>query len=212
MMPAMCVSSETILARLEPVLKIYSGRVADVRVVPNRGRDIGPLFTSFGRKWMDEYDVIGHLHSKKSADLNDGTDGRIWFLFLLENMIGGHHAMADTILNQMEKDPSIGLVFPDDPYALGWAENYQYAESLCQKMGVHTLPQGYLNFPVGTMFWARSKALEKLVDLGLNWEDYPVEPLPCDGSVLHALERLLPVVSEDAGYRTVATHVPGVTR
>ena len=32
-------------------------------------------------------------------------------------------------------------------------------------------------------------ALAPLMGLNLGWEDYPDEPLPYDGSVLHALER-----------------------
>ena len=68
------------------------------------------------------------------------------------------------------------------------------------------------NFPAGTMFWARTIALGPLFELGLSWDDYPAEPLPCDGSLLHAIERLLPCVAKNAGFRCVLTHVPGITR
>ena len=46
----------------------------------------------------------------------------------------------------------------------------------------------------------------------LGWDDYPKEPVPYDGTVLHALERLLPFVASQVGYRFAATHVPGMTR
>jgi lipopolysaccharide biosynthesis protein len=42
-------------------------------------------------------------------------------------------------------------------------------------------------------------------------EDYPPEPLPHDGTILHAIERLLPFVARHAGCRFATTHVPGVT-
>ena len=61
------------------------------------------------------------------------------------------------------------------------------------------------------MFWARSRALEPLLKLGLNWDAYPVEPAPIDGTILHAIERLLPSVARRAGYRYATTHIPGVT-
>jgi len=205
-------ASQSVLSQVQPVLDAYLGKVADIQIVPNRGRDIGPLLTSFGKGLVDNYDVIGHMHTKKTADWSDLSVGRSWFLFLLDNLLGGHHCMADIILNKMSEDPSVGLVFPDDPNALGWAKNYQYALPLAKRMGIHDLSKGHFNFPVGTMFWARTEAIRKLIELDFVWEDYPSEPLPYDGSMLHAIERLLPFVTENAGYRTMVTNVPGVTR
>lgn len=119
--------------------------------------------------------------------------------------------MVDIILGRMATDPSIGMAFPDDPNVIGWGKNRPYAEALGQQLGLHQLPEHFL-FPIGTMFWARVDALRPLFDLGLNWQDYPVEPLPYDGSILHALERLLPFVVEKQGFRWVLTNVPGITR
>jgi lipopolysaccharide biosynthesis protein len=62
------------------------------------------------------------------------------------------------------------------------------------------------------MFWARTKALAPLFDLNLGWNDYPEEPVPYDGTILHAFERLLPFIARHAGYRFATTHIPGVTR
>ena len=56
------------------------------------------------------------------------------------------------------------------------------------------------------MFWARPEALEPLFSLGLKWDDYPVEPLPVDGTMLHALERLVPFSVEMAGFTTSSIH------
>ena len=78
-------------------------------------------------------------------------------------------------------------------------------------MGITKLPKS-LNFPVGSMFWARRGALSDLYDLGLNWEDYPIEPLKYDGTILHAIERLLPLIAEKNGYNYKMTYIPGVNR
>jgi lipopolysaccharide biosynthesis protein len=51
-----------------------------------------------------------------------------------------------------------------------------------------------------------------MFELKLGWDDYPEEPLPSDGTVLHALERLLPFVARHGGFRFATTNVPGVTR
>jgi lipopolysaccharide biosynthesis protein len=69
----------------------------------------------------------------------------------------------------------------------------------------------FFDFPVGTMFWTRPAAIQPLLDLGLRWEDYPREPAPIDGTILHAIERLLPIVARQTGFRYVTTHIPGVT-
>ena len=78
-------------------------------------------------------------------------------------------------------------------------------------MGIKQLPQ-YFNFPVGTMFWARTCALTPLIDVNFKWDDYPQEPLPYDGTLLHTIERLLPLTLPVGTLRTGTTNVTGVTR
>jgi lipopolysaccharide biosynthesis protein len=79
-------------------------------------------------------------------------------------------------------------------------------------MGMMSPLPPYIDFPAGTMFWARTAALKPLFDLGLGGEDYPREPAAQDGTILNAIERLLPSVVRHAGYRFATTHVSGVTR
>jgi len=120
--------------------------------------------------------------------------------------------MTDFILARMAEDPTIGLVFPDDPYVVGWESNREEAARLGARLGLSNLERRYFNFPVGTMFWARSPAIRPIVELDLKWEDYPAEPLERDGTMLHCVERLFPFVAEQAGFRCVVTNVPNVTR
>jgi len=51
-----------------------------------------------------------------------------------------------------------------------------------------------------------------LFDLQLDWDEYPDEPLPIDGSMLHAIERLLPTIAHHAGFDSKVTYAPGVSR
>jgi len=67
----------------------------------------------------------------------------------------------------------------------------------------------FVDFPVGTMFAARPAALHPVLDLDLAWQDYPAEPLPDDGTLLHGLERLLPMIARHAGFGVAAVRVPG---
>jgi hypothetical protein len=187
------------------------GRVA-IRVGRNRGRDIGPLLTLFGPAALAPYDIIGHFHGKRSLVLGDQTVGETWREFLWQNLLGGLHPMADVIVARLRQDQRLGLVFPEDPHLCGWDANYEIATDQARRLGLALPLPPFFDFPVGTMFWARTAALKPLFDLELGWDDYPAEPVPYDGTVLHAIERLLPFVARHAGYRFATTHIPGVAR
>ena len=207
------VSSEEAVAQTRQALSKYRGRIAEVRITPNLGRDIGPLLTEFGRSLCASYDIIGHLHTKKSAVLANPEFSEAWNVFLLENLLGGKRAgaMLDSILSSMAADPVIGMVFPDDPHVLSWTGNREDADGIASRMGLGGLPEQF-NFPVGTMFWARSAVLSKFVELGLAWSDYPTEPAPYDGTLIHAIERLFGVVPAKMGMTCAVTNVRGLTR
>lgn len=206
------VTSDTAREQVASELKGYQGQVVDIQVVANRGRDIGPFLTAFGPRLMADYDFIGHLHTKKSADVQDAAMGKAWFRFLLENLLGGESgAMADRILARMKQDASIGMVFPDDPHVVGLGGNRAFADVFAKRVGLQNLPE-YFAFPVGTMFWASAAALRPMMNLNLGWDDYPAEPLPYDSSVLHALERLFSLSLSVADLRYAVTNVNGLTR
>ncbi|HEY3475886.1 MAG TPA: rhamnan synthesis F family protein, partial [Anaerolineales bacterium] len=129
------IPSESVHAEVQAVLaQDYSGNVLEIQTVPNRGRDIGPFLTTFGAAFVNHYDVVGHLHTKKTADIQDETMAKNWRLFLLENLLGGNSSMADILLARMQADHSIGIVFPDEPNIIGWGKNQPYAEALSQKL------------------------------------------------------------------------------
>jgi lipopolysaccharide biosynthesis protein len=185
-----------------------------IRVVPNRGRDIGAFLTGFADDIVTRYQIVGHVHGKRSLHAG-GTDpffGERWREFLWQNLIGDLHPMMDLILARFAGDERLGIVFPDDPYLHDWDGNRSTAEELAARMGMTNPLPPYFDFPVGTMFWARTAALKPLFDLKLGWDDYPREPAANDGTILNAIERLLPFAAGHAGYRFAATHVAGVTR
>jgi glycosyltransferase involved in cell wall biosynthesis len=181
-----------------------------ISVVPNRGRDIGPLLTELADDVNEQYDLIGHIHSKRSL-MVDPTLGDRWREFLWENLLGDQHSMMDMILERFAANDKLGLVFAADPHLCDWDGNYQMATELATRMGISEPLPPFFDFPIGTMFWARRQALKPLFDLKLGWDDYPEEPVPGDGTILHALERLLPFAARQAGYRFATTHVPGIT-
>ena len=170
-------------------------------VVPNRGRDIGALLTGVPAHLLNRYDVIGHIHGKRSLAIGGGTVGENWREFLWQNLIGDRYPMMDVILDRFAKDGTLGMAFPEDPSLCDWDGNREIAESIALKMGFTDPLPPFFNFPVGAMLWARTDALRPLFELKLGWDDYPKEPLPFDGTILHALERLFPFIANYAGYQ-----------
>ena len=198
-------------SEIKQALKNYQGVVIDILETPNKGRDIGPFLTEFLGGITKDYQYIGHVHTKKSTNTKKEV-AQNWYIFNLENIIGGTSGgMIDRILVAMHEDSSLGLVFPDDPYCIGWGKNLPFAMNLAAKLGIEAL-ENQFNFPVGTMFWARSTAINDFVKLKLNWDDYPAEPIPSDGTLLHAIERMIPFVAENQGYKYIATNIAGISR
>lgn len=188
----------------------HRGKVI-VQVTPNKGRDVGPFLTGLADEITDGgYDLFGHVHAKRSLAV-DVKMGDAWRNFLWENLIGGQHAMLDLAASVFAARPSIGLLMAEDPHLVGWGENRPMAESLAIRMGVQAPLDEFFDFPLGTMFWARPDALHPLLKLGLTWEDYPAEPLPYDGTILHAVERLVPFAVRHAGFDVAGLRVPETT-
>lgn len=184
----------------------------DIRKVPNIGRDIGPFLTEFGDDITSNYEIIGHIHTKRSQDVGDDGLVQIWFNYLIEHLIGARHQIVSTILDEFALDGKLGLVFPEDPYVTGWSANDPVATQLAKSLGLTGLLSNFFNFPVGNMFWARIEALTSLFQQDFCWENYPKEPLHHDGTSLHALERLTPFISQMHGFHYAMTHIPGMTR
>src|SRR5262249_39539685 len=192
----------------------YQRGEGDIRVLPNRGRDRGAFLTGFGDEIVDRYEIIGHLHAKRSLFARGSSDphlGDRWREFLWKNLLGDRHPMADMIIQQIAAEDKLGLVFPDNPQLPCWDGNRGIAEGLARRMGRPDAFLPFFDFPAAAMFWPRTGAWKPVFGLNRGGEGFPLEPLPEDGTVLHALERLLPFVAHHSGYRFGGTHVPGVT-
>ena len=183
---------------------------ASIDVSPNIGRDIGPFLNVYSRRLSSDYDVIFHVHTKKSPHVDD-KDGRNWYEYCLENLLGGiGNNVLDKILFEFNDD-SLGLVYPSDPNAIGWGANYQFSNSVLGRLGLIATNDDF-NFPIGTMFAASKRLISRLCDLNFNWDEYPPEPLPIDGTMLHAIERSIPIISENLGLHQKLVYVNSTTR
>ena len=198
------VDTEEKRRQLDALLGRFSRR-AEIRVLPNRGRDVAALFTGFHDLFAAGYDVVGHVHGKKSPQYG-AAHGDRWRKALLGNVIGFKYQMMDAILAAFAADPAIGLVFPAVDNHCCWDGNHEEGLQLAARMGLASdLSIPVFEYPAGMMFWCRPGALWPLLELRLDWEDYPPEPIPIDGTIAHAIERLLPFVCEAQGFRYAVT-------
>jgi len=174
----------------------------EVRMVENRGRNIAPLLVEFGRLFQN-YDYICHFHTKKSIYTGEEKTG--WRQYLFERLLGSQDTIH-TILTAFEKDPKIGIICPEIypylPYwACTWLSNKGIAASILQRLNILFDPDDYFDYPVGSMFWIRKKALDPLLSLGLTTSDFPVEQGQTDGTLHHTLERCFILAARRRGYR-----------
>jgi hypothetical protein len=181
-----------------------------IRIVPNRGRDIGPFLTDCLAGLVREYDVIGHLHAKRSVSI-DPVLGERWREFIWQHLLGNLYPMMDLALSHFMKDKRVGIIFPEEPHLMGWGQNLTLASELASRAGIGVPLSPFFEFPVGTMFWARSQALTPFLQLRLDWSDYPDEPLSRDGTILHAIERLFPFAAAETGFSFATTYIPGIS-
>ena len=207
------VDSAAKQAQVQNLLRTTGLQEGNVSVQPNRGRDVYP-FLRLCESILESYDIIGHIHTKKSPHVRDGSNlVTRWREMLLGNLLGSNVCvdMLDRIVTHLNNHPSVQIIFPDDPHIIGWGKNIGIAKEIESTASFASLPK-FFDFPVGTMFWARSAYLDPFVHMALPERFTPEEPLPIDGTVLHAWERLLGAKAgtEPPGYSL--TFVPGLTR
>jgi Rhamnan synthesis protein F len=180
---------------------------AEIEIVENRGRDIGPFLVLLERGRLDGYRYICKIHGKKSIDGGRKTYmGEMWRRRLLFDLLGAPGA-ANAAIDMFGRDPSIGMIgpkvfrLPKAGYSedLSWAANRLMTLKIAERMGVPA-DKFQLDFFGGTMFWVRPEALKPLRDLRLA-ADMPYESGLIDGSLPHALERVLPTSVLVAGYK-----------
>ncbi|WP_034284455.1 rhamnan synthesis F family protein [Schaalia suimastitidis] len=179
-----------------------------VRKVKNRGRDVSALLVGTC-DLVQQYDLVCFVHDKKVTQIQPGTVGEGFALKCFDNVLATPAFVANVIAT-FEKEPRLGLLTPMPPNhadyfpisAYAWGPNFQRTEQLLGDLGV-SVPvheEKGLIAPLGSTFWFRPKALQKLFDKGWEWNDFPPEPLAGDGTISHAIERSHCYVAQGAGY------------
>ncbi|PPT83625.1 polysaccharide biosynthesis protein [Xanthomonas arboricola pv. zantedeschiae] len=197
------VMDETAAAQArERFSKLPQIQKLEIRVVPNRGRDIAPLLVTF-REQILALDVVGHLHTKKS--LYTGSEQGEWRRYLVSSLMGSPERIAWQ-LGMFQAEPRLGMLYPasyeEVPlWAHTWLSNFEVCRTLAQRLGFDIDASEYIDFPAGSMFWAKVDALRSLYALNLELEDFPEERGQIDGTLHHAVERIFVAVVRHQQYR-----------
>lgn len=174
-------------------------RTIDIRPLPNRGRDLAPLYVKFASEIL-AHDYFLHVHSKKS--LYSGEEKGGWRRFCLELLTGSAEKVNDIF--DLFKNGNAGLIYPDiqeevPTIAYSWLANEGLGRQLFEEYDLGDMPSVF-NYPAGSFFWARTDALRPLFEKGYTYEDFPREQGQTDGTLAHALERIVTFVSRKQGY------------
>ena len=179
-----------------------------VVLVNNRGRDVSAFLVGM-RETVKEYEYVCFVHDKKVNYFKPLAQGTSWARHCFENLLQSR-PFVENVIGLLEENPRLGFLTVPPPIHGGyyptlcyeWAGNYENVVKLAERLGLH-VPMEKEKEPVaaiGSMFWFKTKALEKLLEVEWNYEDFPEEPLADDGTISHAIERIHSFVVQDAGY------------
>lgn len=173
--------------------------------VENRGRDILPMLMVVNAGLLDHYDLVLKVHTKKSiwrATHELEGSGEQWRQQLLNSLCGSLENVS-RVLGAFHSTRSIG-VLTEGESILGdeyWGSNKNCTRRLARRLEL-ALPKD-IRFASGSMYWVRGFILQGLRALRLTAADFPSEGGQTDGTTAHAVERLLGVLTHEAGLRTV---------
>lgn len=173
----------------------------EIRQIENIGRDIYPKLMWLGAL-RDQFDMILFLHTKKSPHSPSLRD---WGKDAVARLAGSPDAIAQ-VTQAFAADAELGIIYPDPPKilypAMSWLRNLRLAEFLGAKIGLGALPPSEsLDFPAGSMFWAKTDAIAAILDLALTPACFAAEAGQEDGTLAHVIERMIGAVAQAQGYR-----------
>ncbi|WP_195164639.1 rhamnosyltransferase WsaF family glycosyltransferase [Mesorhizobium sp. NBSH29] len=176
----------------------------EIRVVPNVGRDIAPKYIAF-RDIYSRYPAFVHIHSKKSPHAGDTYKN--WRSYLLSHLLGSKDIVRSNL--HLLSQGRIGVVYPKHAdvvrNVINWGYDFDIAATLLDRIGIKLNADMVLEFPSGSMYWGRSAAISKILDLDLQVSDFPPEEGQVDGTLAHAIERALLIFVEASGHQWVRT-------
>jgi O-antigen biosynthesis protein len=201
--------SKQIYLRDHPICRLAVN--TKIMLVANRGRDIAPKIAVLSKEF-NHYEIVLFLHSKRSPH---GQYLSGWRRYLLEQLLGTK-ASTSSIISLFEQFPHLGMVAPKNFdrlwESIQWSGNFESSKALALRFGVKELQKDCIDFPSGSMFWARPKALEPILSLKLDASDFEAETGQLDGTLAHQIERLFYISCEKSGLSWLTVARPEICK
>ena len=194
------------LVREKTYLKSRETSALVLTLKENRGRDLSTLLVA-AKDIVKEYEYFCFVHDKRPISPHLAEDTNTWCEELWENLLGSRKYIENILLTfESEK---IGMALPPLPmgeyidfwYNETWDLNKDNTIKLCKSLGIED-DSLFDNMPssLGSCFWARTEAIRNIFDRKWEYDDFPSEPMPTDGTISHAIERSFEYISKANGY------------
>ncbi|MEQ9692872.1 glycoside hydrolase family 99-like domain-containing protein [Shimia sp. SDUM112013] len=175
---------------------------AVVAMMPNRGRDILPFMNLLNAGAFDDYDAVCKIHTKKSPHRDDGD---IWRRHLIEGILPKEN--LEQMLEAFVDDRKAAFWVADGQHFTGekwWGSNLELTQSLLRRLEIE-IDGSHLSFPAGSIYWIKPTILKLLKAMHLHEGEFDVEYAQVDGTVAHALERVMGFLAIEAGQDVLQT-------
>lgn len=181
-----------------------------VDIFENKGRDIYPFIKQIN-KYIDKYDILCHIHSKKTLQYQKVSPyGEAWRKYLYNNLFGSTENISYILNKLSDEKEKVGIIYPPCFPVLKkmLAATSEY-KGIIKEAFEHFdifLDENteIVDFPVGSMFWVKTNAIRRMFeDIEYLEETCPIEAGQSNATVLHAYERLFTYISYTNGYKRI---------
>ena len=193
----------------EEYIKNYSNASKyEILYTKNKGRDVLPFILQMKNK-IKKYKYICHIHTKKTNHVLISGDS--WRNYLYENLLGDNDIIS-RILFDFENLEELGFIFPEPYYNVikhhnnfeiinfkYHEPNIKYMNFILNKIFKRTEVGKKLTFPVGDMFWAKTKSIHQIFNIKFI-NIFPDEIGQINDTIMHAIERIWLYLVKKNGY------------
>lgn len=179
-----------------------------IRIQENRGRNENAYWLTC-RDVVENYDLLCVAHDKKTPSAKPPLIGYYFNKHCWDNILKTPE-YVNNIINLFHEQNNLGILMPPtllfggyDKFILNneWGDNKKLAQEIYRKLNLHIPFDESPYAPWGAMFWFRGQAMRPFYRYNWKVDDFPEEPLTAqDGTVLHALERMYPMIAQEAGF------------
>ena len=182
---------------IETYLKELDVNKYEIKIFENKGRDVYPFITQMRTKYK-RYKYICHLHTKKSK--HKILLGANWSEYLYNNLIGDKSIIND-ILYEFQRYNKLGFIIPEAYYQIiKGIKDFENSNLSLNAINIknmnfllkrifhkNNVVGDKLVFPLGDMFWAKTKSIYQIFNIRLQ---FPEELGQTNDTIMHSIERI----------------------